>query len=359
MDRRFQKLGPRVAILRSPIAAPARAILGCCARHFERVWRGENLQAARVALRIRLVQTVSLLQPRLKEWAGFVLLCVVAANVQSAESGDSPAEALLRTNRPLVVAHRGFNQIAPENTLPSFQLAKAAAPDLIELDYHHSKDGVPVVIHDETLDRTTDAPARWGGSKIRVDSRTVAELQTLDAGRWFDARFAGTRLPTLLEAVAFIQKDHVTLIERKAGDPATLAKFLRDHGWVNRLVVQSFDWEFLAAFHALEPAQVLGALGPPSKRDGRRLTDAEKALSAEWIDGALKTGARIVVWNRQVNRDTVAAAHARGLKVWVYTINDPALADQLLDMGVDGIITDNPALIWRTLALRARSSGSR
>lgn len=292
------------------------------------------------------------LQTRLNSWSIFFSLCGVAANLQSAEPAGSPAEALLRTNRPLVIAHRGFNQIAPENTLPSFQLAKAARPDLIELDYHHSKDGVPVVIHDETLDRTTDAVAKWGGSKIRVDSRTLAELETLDAGRWFDARFVGTRLPTLEQAVSFIQKDHVTLIERKAGDPATLAKFLRDHGWVNRLVVQSFDWAFLTEFHQLEPSQVLGALGPPSKREGRRLTDAEKALNSEWIDGALKTGARVVVWNRQVSRSAVEQAHARGLKVWVYTINDPALADELLNMGVDGIITDNPALIWRTLALR-------
>lgn len=295
----------------------------------------------------------SLARTQLNGLVGFLFLSLVAGNSQSADVATSPAEALLVTNRPLVIAHRGFNQVAPENTLPSFQLAKATAPDLIELDYHHSKDGVPVVIHDETLDRTTDAVAKWGGSKIRVDSRTLAELQTLDAGRWFDARFAGTHLPTLLEAVTFIQKDHMTLIERKAGDPATLAKFLRDHGWVNRLVVQSFDWQFLTGFHQLEPTQVLGALGPPSTRDGRRLTDAEKALSPEWIEGATKTGARIIVWNRQVSRDTVKAAHVRGLKVWVYTINDAALAGQLLDMGVDGIITDNPALIWRTMALRA------
>lgn len=293
----------------------------------------------------------------LKTLMGLVLLGGVAGELSSADVAASPAEALLRTNRPLVIAHRGFNQIAPENTLPSFQLAKAAAPDLIELDYHHTKDGVPVVIHDETLDRTTDATNRWGGRSLRVDARTLAELQTLDAGRWFDARFAGTRLPTLREAVSFIQKDHVTLIERKAGDPETLARFLREHGWVNRLVVQSFDWAFLAGFHRLEPTQVIGALGPPSKRDGRRLTEAEKALSPEWIDGALRTGARIVVWNRQVSPQTVAAAHARGLKVWVYTINDPVLAGQLLDMGVDGLITDNPALIWRTLALRALGVG--
>ncbi|MCX8090140.1 MAG: glycerophosphodiester phosphodiesterase family protein [Verrucomicrobiae bacterium] len=295
---------------------------------------------------------VLMARTRLHGLAGFLLLSGMAANLKSAESAESPAEALLRSGRPLVIAHRGYSAVAPENTLPSFQLAKAAAPDLIELDYHHARDGVPVVIHDETLDRTTDAVAKWGGSKIRVDSRTAGELQTLDAGKWFDPRFAGTRLPTLREAVAFIQKDHVTLIERKAGDPTTLVKLLREHGWVNQLVVQSFDWEFLTGLHQLEPKQVLGALGPPSKRDGRRLTDAEKALSVEWIDGAVKTGARIVVWNRQVSGETVVAAHARGLKVWVYTINEPALAEQLLELGVDGIITDNPALMWRTLALR-------
>lgn len=269
-----------------------------------------------------------------------------------AADGASPAEKLLQAPRPLVIAHRGYSQIAPENTLPSFKLAKTAGADLVELDYYHSKDGELVVMHDGTLDRTTDAVARWGGSKIPVASRTLAELKTLDAGKWFDPQFAGTKVPTLAEALDLIQDGNVTLIERKAGDAAACAKLLQARGLVNRVVVQSFDWQYLADFHALEGKQVLGALGPPSTKNGRKLTDVEKMLSSEWIDLALKSGVRAVGWNNQVTKEAVDYAHSKGLKVWVYTINEQAEAVRLLDLGVDGIITNNTGLIWRAVALR-------
>lgn len=265
---------------------------------------------------------------------------------------NSPAERLLHSSRPLVIAHRGYCQIAPENTLPSFRLAKTAGADLIELDYHHSKDGKLVVIHDATLDRTTDATNQWGGNKIHVDSKTLSELQKLDAGKWFEPQFTGTHLPTLNEALDVIQDGNVTLIERKAGDATACVQLLRERGLINQVIVQAFDWDYLAAFHQLEPRQILGALGPPSTRAGQKLTDAEKQLSERWIVEAKGAGASAVVWNKQVTRDSVAQAHAHGLKVWIYTINDPADAAKLLELGVDGLITNNPSLIWRTIALR-------
>jgi glycerophosphoryl diester phosphodiesterase len=77
-----------------------------------------------------------------------------------------------------------------------------------------------------------------------------------------------------------------------------------------------------------------------------------KELNEVWLDELQKCGAKVAVWNQQVSREAVQLAHARGLKVWVYTINDPALANKLLDMGVDGIITNNTSLIWKTIALR-------
>jgi len=266
--------------------------------------------------------------------------------------GDSPAEKLLNAPRTLVIAHRGYCQVAPENTLPAFKLAKAAGADLVELDYHHSKDGELIVLHDHTLDRTTDALAKWGGKDIRADTKTLAELRSLDAGKWFDPQFAGTKFPTLKESLDEIQNGGVTLIERKAGDAAACVKLLQEHQLVNQVIVQAFDWKYLTDFHKLEPKQVLGALGPPSTRDGKKLTATEKELSAAWIDEAQKTGARAVVWNNQVTKETVAYAHGKKLKVWVYTINDPAEVNRLLDLGVDGIITNNTGLIWRTLALR-------
>ncbi len=279
--------------------------------------------------------------------------------VRAAES-ESLAEKLIHAPRPLVIGHRGYSAMAPENTLLSFKLAKAAGADLVELDYHHTKDGEPVVIHDPELDRTTDAVTKWGGQNIRVESKTVAQLRTLDAGEWFDVRnagahmptYAGTRLPSLVEALDFIQDGNMTLIERKAGDAATCVKLLRERNLVNKVVVQSFDWSYLKDFHQREPRQVLGALGPLWSRGGKELKEAEKTLDKSWVDEVRNCGARVVVWNRQLTREAVDYAHQQGMKVWVYTIDDPALMNQLLDEGVDGIITNDPALTWRALAIR-------
>jgi glycerophosphoryl diester phosphodiesterase len=275
------------------------------------------------------------------------------ATALPAAEGDSPAEKILNSARTLVIAHRGYCEVAPENTIPAFKLAKAAGADLVELDYHHSKDGALVVLHDATLDRTTDAVARWGGKAIRADGKTLQELRPLDAGKWFHPQFAGTAMPTLQESLTEIQAGGgMTLIERKAGDAAACLKLLRERQLINQVIVQAFDWKYLADFHQQEPNQVLGALGPPSTRDGKKLTADEKALSQAWIDEAQKTGARAVVWNNQVTKETVAYAHQKNLKVWVYTINDPMEANRLLDLAVDGIITNNTGLIWRTIALR-------
>jgi len=279
------------------------------------------------------------------------ILIMSPTRLQAADA-DSQAEKLLNAPRPLVIGHRGFCQVAPENTIPSFKLAKAAGADLVELDYHHTKDGELIVIHDYTLDRTTDAIARWGGKDIRAETKTLEELRSLDAGKWFDPQFAGTHLPTLKEALDEIQAGGVTLIERKAGEAAACVKLLRERQLVNQVIVQAFDWKYLADYHQQEPRQVLGALGPPSTRDGKKLTAKEKALSETWIDEAGKSGARAVVWNNQVSAATVAYAHQKHLKVWVYTINEQAEANRLLDLGVDGIISNNAPLIWRTLALR-------
>ena len=278
----------------------------------------------------------------------------IAPKPMNAADTDAPALKLLNAKRTLIIGHRGYPQFAPENTIPSWKLAIEAGADMAELDYYHSKDGQLVVMHDGTLDRTTDATNRWGGKKIVVSSKTVAELQSLDAGSWLDKKYAGTKVPTLIEALDFIQGNGgVTLVERKEGDAAACVKLLREKKLVNQVIVQAFDWQYLKAYHELEPQQILGALGPPNVLpDGTPRGDRAKALSAAWLDELVKTGAKAAVWNDQVSKEAVELAHKRGLKVWVYTINDPAAANKLLDMGVDGLITNNTGLMWRTLALR-------
>jgi glycerophosphoryl diester phosphodiesterase len=272
----------------------------------------------------------------------------------------SPVETLVNLPRPLVIGHRGYNQIAPENTLPSFKLAMMAGADMVELDYYHAKDGKLVVIHDETLDRTTDAIAKWNENAVRISAKSGDALCSLDAGKWFDTKnagshlphYAGTKLPTLAESLDLIQDGNMTLIHHKEGDAATCLKLLRDKNLVNKVVVQSFDWNYLKDFHQQEPKQILGALGPLWSRNGKQLSDAEKVLDKSWVDEVKSIGATIAVWNNQITRESVDYAHQQGLKVWVYTINDPAMANQVLDLGADGIITDNTPILWRTLAIR-------
>lgn len=259
-------------------------------------------------------------------------------------------DKLLERKQPLVIGHRGYCAVAPENTLPSFQLALEAGADIVELDYQHSKDGVPVVIHDRILDRTTDARKKWKRRRIKVSSRMAAEIHTLDAGAWFDAKFAGTKVPLLSEALDFIcGNGGVALSEHKSGDSGTLAKLLRERNFINRVVVISFNWKFLRELHKLEPTLVLGALGPPMRlTNGRRPTHLRRGLGVRLTD-LKKTGARLAVWNHKVSRRAVLKAHHRGLRVWVYTVNEARLARQLIGRGVSGIITNDIAVIRRAV----------
>jgi len=288
---------------------------------------------------------------------GIALAFALAPSTLNTNASDMnlPALKLLASQRPLVIGHRGYCEFAPENTLPSFKLAMAAGADLVELDYYHTKDGKLIVIHDGELDRTTDATSRWGEKHIKIGTKTAAEIQSLDAGSWFDAKYAGTRIPLLAEALDTIQKGSVTLIERKGGDPATCISLLRGKDLINKVVVQSFDWQYLRAFHEQEPDQVLGALGPASLlSDGKKPAGLPNALNAKWLDELQKTGAKVAVWSDKVSKESVQLEHQRGLRVWVYTINDSAKANKLLDMGVDGIITNNTSLIWKAIAMRGQ-----
>lgn len=285
---------------------------------------------------------------RMKSGGLLLLFCVFVSHVCASAPS---ASALIATPRPLIIAHRGWSAVAPENTLPSFQFGLRAGADLVELDYHHTADGVPIVIHDSTVKRTTNASQLWPETDLHVAKHPLATLKTLDAGAWFDRRYTGIQLPTLAEALDCINAGSVTLIERKAGDPATLARLLKERSEINRVVVQSFDWDFLRELHSLISEQILAALGPRGRSDGRPMTDADKILGPDQLEAIGAIGARVAVWSRDVNAASIEAAHARDIKVWIYTIDDPAEMRRLFALGVDGIITNQTALAWRTLAV--------
>lgn len=265
------------------------------------------------------------------------------------------SEKLSLADRPLVIGHRGYCQFAPENTLPSFELALAVGVDLIELDCHQTKDGVLVVIHDSNLNRTTDARKRWKQRNNSVRSRTAFEIEDLDAGSWFHQRFARTKVPTLSVALETITRGSIALIERKSGDAAGLVKLLRQRRLMDKVIVQSFDWHFLRALHVLAPELVLGALGPPKfLSSGRKPAALLRRLNRHWLRSMDQTGATIVVWNQQVSQKAIRLAHQKQIKVWVYTVNTERRARRLLRIGVDGLITDNPSLVWKAMAVAPR-----
>lgn len=270
--------------------------------------------------------------------AFFRATCLVALAVMSDASLFSAEPALrrtpkelLRSTTPLVIGHRGAPAVAPENTAASFREALAAKADLIELDYYVASDGVHVVFHDKTLDRTTDAVKAFGAEKLPVVDRKWDELRGLDAGTWYDAKFAGERIPRLEEALDLIQSGSVTLIERKHGPAKPLVDMLAEKKLTNQVVVQAFDWNYLNDVAKLEPSIVIGALG--SKELG----------PAQIEEAATIPGLDFVGWSyKDVTPAAVEALHAKHLKVFTYTVNDAAAAKNLVAMGVDGIITDDP-----------------
>ena len=223
--------------------------------------------------------------------------------------------------------------------LPAFAAAVKLKADLVELDYYHSIEGMPVVIHDNFLDRTTDAEALFGKAKMLVEETPLADLQKLDAGTWFDPKYKGTKLPTLTESLDLIQTGSVALIERKKGDAATCIQLLREKRLVDKVVVQSFDWQYVRDCHDLEPTLVLAALG-----------GGKDALSEARLTAAAATGASIIAWDHnKLTKTQIDAIHARGLKAWCYTLDDSARARELAAAGIDGIITNAPGRIMKVV----------
>lgn len=245
-------------------------------------------------------------------------------------STPSPFERLQRTEPYVVVAHRGASADYPENTEVAFRAAVAAGAPMVEFDVFQSRDGVWVCMHDDTVDRTTDARERLGRAGARVDQLTFSDLRRLDAGAWFGEEFRGARVATLEEALAAIAPA-VPMIEHKGGDPAAMVAELRRLGVVEDVLVQSFDWDWLEALHRLEPRLLIGALG------------GDEPSPARLADLA-RTGAQVVHWGHR--RLTPAAARAvreSGRLLCVYTVDDEDEVRRCLGLGCQMITTNRPA----------------
>lgn len=236
--------------------------------------------------------------------------------------------------RPHIIAHRGASAAAPENTLAAFRRALAISVDAVELDVHLSSDGEPVVIHDPSLGRTTE------GSGL-VKDLTVAALRRLDAGRWFGEQFAGERIPTLAEALEILRTMRV-IIEIKNGPiyyphiAGCVATVIRAAGH-RSITVSSFDHHALLQIRAASPEIETAALFSARPVDAVRLArDAQaQCLHPHW---AFATP------------DLIDAAHAAGLRVEVWTVDDPADMAEMARRKVDGIMTNAPDRLREVLA---------
>ncbi len=235
--------------------------------------------------------------------------------------------------RPLVVAHRGSSADWPENTLPALLAGVDAGADLHEFDTFESAEGVPYLMHDRTLDRTTDADERTGRVDLPAAGVALDFLRTLDAGAWKAERHRGVGVPTLEEALRALGPGRAAMIERKDGRPQPVLEVVRRLGRLDLDVLQSFDWPWLAEVRALEPRAQLGALGSGP-------IDAGKLAQLAALD------VDFVHWKHaDLDEATVRALHARGWIVGAYTIDDPARWEELARMGVDFLTTNRPAAL--------------
>ncbi|WP_158603923.1 glycerophosphodiester phosphodiesterase [Cryobacterium tepidiphilum] len=243
------------------------------------------------------------------------------------------ASAVLRPpgESTVVVAHRG-GLPGPENTLPAFEQALLTRAAFVETDVRLTRDQVPVLIHDATLDRTTDGHGP-------VAEHTFSELRTLDAGAWHDPRYAGSRIPTLDELLALLAPtDMNALLELKGTWSIEQASLLVDlvhhHGLTDQVVLQSFD---AATLHALaQCAPHLPRFLLAEELDG----DPVEAVRASGCVGFGTTPELLAA-----HPQALAALHEADFVVFCFTVNSREVADLLRAAGVDGIITDTPALI--------------
>jgi len=230
-----------------------------------------------------------------------------------------------------VVAHRGASDAYPENTLCAFRAALDAGAQLVELDVHTTRDGALVCIHDATCDRTTDSTTALGRTEVAVADTDLADVLRLDAGSWKDPRFRRERIPTLRAALATIHAaGGVAMIEHKAGTPGAMHAEIRELGLVDDVVVQSFDWDWLALLHAAEPRIAIAAL-------------AEEPFTPGDLPRLARTGASIAHYqDRALGLADVATLHAAGYLVAVWTVDAEIAWLGAAHAGVDPVTTNRP-----------------
>jgi glycerophosphoryl diester phosphodiesterase len=238
---------------------------------------------------------------------------------------------------PLVIAHRGASACAPENTLPAFRLAADLGAEAIELDTRLTADGAVIILHDATLERTTDGKGPAG-------ARTLEELKRLDAGARYSKEYVGTRIPTLKEVLKEVAGKLLINIEManyaspRDRLPAAVVTLVNELSLGGRVLLSSFNPLALIRARALSPAVPVGLL-----------VGARQSSTWRLLARALVPHEAYHPFESLLRADDIHRSHRRARRVHVWTVNDERRIREIVAMGVDGVITDVPDLARRVI----------
>jgi glycerophosphoryl diester phosphodiesterase len=288
----------------------------------------------------------------MKQTVTFILLCLAVFQFWGCGS-SSPDEHPVFQKQILLGAHRGGDQVYPENTLYGFQQAAKDFPEvLLEADARLTTDGAVILMHDDTVDRTTDGAGA-------IEEKTLAEMKALDAayrftkdgGQTFPHRGQGITVPTLRELLEALPNERF-LIEFK-GSPALAdagIAIMRELNALDRIIIASFTPETMARVRELAPEAVTCY----DFSDGAKMLAALRG--GNWTDYKPKNEMlslmRRMVKQYELTSDDFHSIQAKGVKVQIHTVNEVAEMHQWLDIGVDSILTDRPDLLARVIADR-------
>jgi glycerophosphoryl diester phosphodiesterase len=235
-----------------------------------------------------------------------------------------------------VIAHRGASHLAPENTLASVQLAWRLGADAVEVDVRLTRDGRIVAIHDETTDRTA-------GTRLEVATTHSSQLRRLDVGRHKHPKFAGERIPYLEEVLQTVPPGRQLFVEIKCGPEILppLVEMIASSGKRSQVVIIGFDFDTVKT--AKEALPDVPAYWLCDKRllvsYGRSIAEKAKAGGIDGLD---------LHWSG-LTRRFIRAVKAAGLRLYIWTVDDPAQALRLKAMGADGITTNRPGRLRRRM----------
>jgi glycerophosphoryl diester phosphodiesterase len=244
----------------------------------------------------------------------------------------------------MVIAHRGASAYAPENTLMAVRRAMEMRAEMVEVDVLLSKDGIPVLLHDPSLERTTSGQGL-------VSDFTLSELKRLDAGSWFSEKTKAEPIPTVEELLELVKGKMALNLEIKTqaltdslegGIVQKVVDLVRKHGMQENVIVSSFDPRAIRQLKEYAP-EIPGAILYTAELYGdKHPIDIVKELKADAFNCSWK----------EIRKDWVDSLHHHKIPVNIYTVNADTLMHQMLDLGVDGIFTDYPDLLLQVLRSR-------